>query len=536
MSVPKALVPALAISALLFLAACGGGSSNSSTPPPTGGFTNSSFNGTYVFSFSGTDALNGTFFAMAGTIVANGNGGVTGTVDIVDPAYGALLSQTLGSGSGYSVTSDGRGRGAMATSGAAGTIGFDFVLTSSSHGLITRFDNNGTGSGTIDLQSSSVTQGSLASYAFSLSGVDSSSNAFGAVGNFTLDSTGTITTGLEDFNDNKNPLTGGLTLSGSVILGAAGAPGSATLSAAGSPYGTTFDVWPIDSTHLKLIETDGQEITVGDAFTQQNTIPAGQLVYTMSGLDSSLGLLAAGGFMTYDGSNIISNGLEDINDSGSIAQSLTVSGTLTAPVAGNGRYQLVLNSFYNGVNGGTGSYTFTAYPSASGILLLETDNLGISAGTAMVQSATTFAASQGYGLNLTGANSNGTSGEEVDEIAEFTANTGGALSNGLIDENNQGALNFDQQLGPSGTYSFDSGATGRGVLAYPATHTTLIGTLNLAFYVANSSTILTIEGDSGQVGIGVFEPQSTPASAALAHTTSHFAALQAASRHAAKKK
>jgi hypothetical protein len=536
MSVRNGLVLLLALSAFLFLAACGGSSNHTSTPPPSGGFANSNLNGTYVFSFSGTDAANGTFFAMAGTFATNGSGSITsGNVDIVDPAYGALLSQTLGSGSGYSITSDGRGRGSFVTSGAAGTIGFDFVLTSGSHGLITRFDNNGTGSGTLDLQNSSVTQGGLGSYAFSLSGVDSTFvNPFAAVGNFTLSSTGTITAGLEDFNDDRNS-TGltGLSLSGSVPLGSAAAPGKATLTAAGSPYGTQFDVWAIDATHLKLIETDGLEITVGDAFTQQNTIAAGQLVYTMAGFDSANSLLSEGGYMTYDGSSSISNGLEDINDSGSIAQSVTVSGTLTAGAAGTGRYQLVIGGFYNGVNGGTGTYTFTAYPSSSGILLLETDGQGISSGAAFPQNATTFASGQGYGLNLSGANAGG----EVDAIAEFTANSGGTLSNGLIDENDQGILNFDQQLGPNGTYTFDSGATGRGVISYPATHVTSIGTLNLAFYVANSSTILFIDGDGAQVGVGVLAPQgSAAASAALAHTSSHFAALQAAAQHARKKK
>ena len=534
MSVRNGIVLLLALSALLFLAACGGSSPNTSTPPPSGAFSDSSLSGTYVFSFSGTDAANGTFFAMAGTFAANGSGRITsGSVDIVDPVYGVLQSQSVGSGSNYKITSDGRGSGSLVTSSAAGTIGIDFVLASSSHGLITRFDPNGTGSGTIDLQSSSVTQSGLGSYALSLSGVDGSGNPFSSVGDFTLSSAGTITTGLEDFNDDRNS-TGltGLSLSGSVLLGTAGASGAATLTATGSPYGTKFDFWAIDVTHLKLIETDGLQITVGDAFTQQTTISAGQIVYTMAGFDSTNSLVSEGGFMTYDGSSVISNGLEDINDSGSVAQSVTVSGTLTAVGTGTGRFQLVLGGFYNGVNGGTGSYTFAAYPSSSGILLLETDGQGVSGGSAFLQSATTFAAGQGYGLNLTGANGGG----EVDDIAEFVANTGGTLNNGNIDENDQGSLAFDQKLGSGGTYSFDSGGTGRGVISYPATNTTFTGALNLAFYVANSSSVLFIDGDSGQVGVGEFQTQASSASAAIAHTASHFASLRAASQRASKKR
>ena len=88
MSVRNAFVLLLTLSTLLFLASCGS-SSNTATPPPSGAFSASDLNGTYVFSFSGTDAANSTFFAMAGTFTANGSGGITsGSVDIIDPAYG----------------------------------------------------------------------------------------------------------------------------------------------------------------------------------------------------------------------------------------------------------------------------------------------------------------------------------------------------------------------------------------------------------------------------------------------------------------
>jgi hypothetical protein len=530
MSVRNAIALLFAVSTIIFLAACGGSSSNSAAPPPSGAYSKSNLNGTYIFSSIGLD-INGSPLTLVGSFSANGSGVISGgAVDVLDLGAGISADQSI-SGGNYTVTSDGRGQATLNVNTVLGsTIGLDFVLTSNSHGLVTEFDNTGTGSGTLDLQSTSVTQSGLGSYAFSLSGWDTSGNAFGTVGNLALNSTGTITAGLQDINDNKNPLTN-LVLTGSVLLGAAGAPGQAVLTAAGSPYGTQFDVWPIDSTHFKLIETDGLVYISGDAFTQQSTISAGQLVYTMGGIDSSSSLLSEGGFMTYDGTSVISGGLEDINDGGTIAQSLTVSGTLTA--VGTARYQLVLGSFYNGVSGATGSYTFTGYPSSSGILLLETDNLGISGGTAFAQSATTFASGQGYGLNLTGANAGG----EVDDIAEFTANSGGTLSDGLIDENEEGTLAFDQKLGSGGTYTFDSPATGRGVLTYPATDTTYIGTLNLAFYVANSSTVIFIDGDGGaQAGVGVFELQSSSASAAIAHTVSHFASLRASAQRAAKKK
>jgi hypothetical protein len=559
MSVRNALVLFLALSTISLLVACGS-SGPKIIPPPTGGFTTSSLSGTYVFSFSGTDIsaanlnVGPSYFSVVGALTAS-SGALTGTIDVVDPDLAAVLNlsspvltaQTLTGGS-YSITPDGRGSGTIRISpnGTNVEFGLDFVLMTPSHGLITRFDTNGTGSGTIDLQDSTLTQSALTSYSFSLSGWDQNSNPFGTAGNFSLGGSTTISTGLQDFNDAGNPTTN-LPLTGSITLGAAGAAGSASLTATGTPYGTlSFDVWPIDATHMKLIEVDGVEAIEGDAFTQQTTISSGQLVYTMAGLDeANTSVLYSGGFMTYTAPTTIASGYEDINDGGGIGSSLTVSGSLTA--TGGGRYQLVLGGFYNNAVG-TSTYEFAAYPTADGsILLMEDDNAGVTTGTAFFQTAQTFASAQGYGLNLTGGNfeAGGNSEGEVDDIAEFTAtsgtvqncSSGGTLSQGIIDENDEGSTGFKLPLGQGGVYCFDSTGSGRGELSYPATGT-LIGTLNLDFYVANSSTILFIDADSGaQAGIGSFQLQNASADPPeLANTQSHASALKATAVARARKR
>jgi hypothetical protein len=559
MSVRNALVLFLALSTMSLLVGCGS-SGPAIVPPPTGGFTTSSLSGTYVFSFSGTDIsaanlnVGPSYFSVVGALTAS-SGALTGTIDVVDPDLAAVLNlsspvltaQTLTGGS-YSITPDGRGSGTIRISpnGTNVEFGLDFVLMTPSHGLITRFDTNGTGSGTIDLQDSTLTQSALTSYSFSLSGWDQNSNPFGTAGNFSLGGSTTISTGLQDFNDAGNPTTN-LPLTGSLTLGAAGAAGSASLTATGTPYGTlSFDVWPIDATHMKLIEVDGVEAIEGDAFTQQTTISSGQLVYTMAGLDeANTSVLYSGGFMTYTAPTTIASGYEDINDGGGIGSSLTVSGSLTA--TGGGRYQLVLGGFYNNAVG-TSTYEFAAYPTADGsILLMEDDNAGVTTGTAFFQTAQTFASAQGYGLNLTGGNfeAGGNSEGEVDDIAEFTAtsgtvqncSSGGTLSQGIIDENDEGSTGFKLPLGQGGVYCFDSTGSGRGELSYPATGT-LIGTLNLDFYVANSSTILFIDADSGaQAGIGSFQLQNASADPPeLANTQSHASALKATAVARARKR
>jgi hypothetical protein len=561
MSVRNAIVLFLALSTMSLLVGCGS-SGPKAVPPPTGAFSTSSLSGTYVFSFSGTDIIAEnldvapSYFSVVGALAAS-NGALTGTIDVVDPDLAAALNisspvltaQALTGGS-YSITPDGRGSGTIRISpnGTNVEFGLDFVLMTPSHGLITRFDANGTGSGTIDLQDSTLTQSALTSYAFSLSGIDNSGvNPFVTAGAFTLGGTSTISAGLQDINDDNNSSTN-LPLTGSLTLGAAGSAGSAALTATGSPYGTlSFDVWPIDATHMKLIEVDGLEAIEGDAFTQQTSISSGPLVYTLAGLDTaSQAVLYSGGFLSYAAPTTIASGYEDINDGGAIGSSLTVSGSLTA--TGGGRYQLVLGGLYNSA-AGAGTYDFAAYPTADGsILLMEDDNLGVTTGTAFFQTAQTFASAQGYGLNLTGGNAEfpgNSSGGEVDDIAEFTANagtvsncsSGGTLSQGIIDENDEGSLLPGVSLGPNGAYCFDSDGTGRGELSYPTTGT-LIGTLNLDFYVANSSTVLFIDADSGaQSGVGSFQLQNASADPpALANTQSTALAMRAAAAAARARK
>lgn len=517
----RVLMALAAISGILLTVGCGS-SGNPIIPPASGGFSDSNLSGTYVLSVSGGDGTgNGSFFAIVGTISADGKGHITGgSVDINDIALGGtgvFPSQTVGA-STYNVTKDGRGTGSLAT--PEGNFGLDFVLTSNAHGLITRFDAVGSGSGTLD-QQGSASQSSLQSLAFSLSGADVNELPLATVGAVTLNSSGTVTSGTQDFNDNGSSVGGlaGLPVIGSVVLDPGGTSGIALLTNSSAAFGSLgFDVWVIDSTHLKFIETDTAitgNALVGDAFTQQTSFPAGQLVFTLRGLDSSGNPLVAGGFVTTDASGNLTAGLEDFNDavSANTVPSFTGTCNATAPFA-QGRCQLALTGFSNGT---LQPFQFAAYPSSGGIQLLEIDGLGLMQGAAYAQTANSFAASQGYGLNLSGANFDPSLNSffEVDDIAQFNANSATSSPNitGILDENDINLAFASAAL--SGTYTPDSPATGRGSIAVPNINT-FIGTLNLEYYVVDSSTILVIEGDANQVAMGTFELQSS-SSAAAAH-------------------
>jgi hypothetical protein len=523
MSVRNGFVLLLALSALLFLAACGNNGNSISIPvaPPTGNFSNSNLNGTYVFSVSGTD-FNGAPYAIVGTITANGTGGngrggiTAGTIDINDSETTPAPNLSIAGGGFYSVGVDGRGTFTIGTTAAnpfGANMTFDFVLSSSSHGLITQFDGNGSGSGTIDLQSAGVTP--AGSYAFSFAGGTSTGTPWATVGNFTI--SGASVSGLDDLNEGglliySNPLSGSLT------LGPSSSP--ATTLTAGA-FSGLFDVFAIDASHLKFIEMDTTATLSGDAFTQSTaTIPIGTMAFTMAG-ETTSGSLASGGFMTTVSTGGIT-GTEDYNVNGSPSvQSTPGPFTATYTAAGTGRY--TLGSFGTFVPANS---EYVAYPSSGGLLLMEIDSAGVTTGAAYPQTAgATMASSQGYGLNLSGVNLTGVGNGavEVDDIAEFSAVSGGTVT-GIIDENfNPGGIPTPGIALSSGTYGTIDSNGRYGVSAAAANNNTgtLEGGFTLTAYTVDGTTFPFIELDGGQVASGVFVLQNPAAAAAASDVRAH---------------
>ncbi len=511
----RLLMALAAISSILMIAGCG--SSSSGPTPNNSGFSDSSLTGTYVFSSSGDDA-DGYPLALAGAFTANGSGGLTaGTMDVVDPNVGVEAGLTI-SGS-YEVGTDGRGQ--VSLSNSVGTFVLDFVLSSTSHGVVTEFDSNGSGSGTLDLQSSIT---SLAgNYAFSLSGADSGRNSFASVGAITV-STGDAVSGVQDFNDYGTPVLGE-TPSGSASLGSGTGPGTISLS---SNYGTLgFDLYPIDSTHWKLIETDDIEFLSGDVFSQPSTsITAGPYAFTMLG--GTTVPVGNGGFVTYNSTSNTFSGSEDINDDGTVVPGVTFSGTGGTPGTG-GRLVVALTDF-------SPATSWVVYPSSGGLLMLEADSANITVGAAYAQTTgATVAASQGYGFNLSAFNTTGDYLEN--DIAQFTTTTSDTFSGAIDisdDYGNGTALAQDQAFG--GTYVAPN-SNGEGSAATTVKSSDY---LSFNFYAVDSSTFLVLETDTSsgpigaQIGTGVFLEQSS--SQAQVRAQSHIALAHPVRPHSAFKR
>ena len=340
MSLRNRIILPVILSAVGVLAGCGGNGASITLPtaPASGGFSQSNLNGTYVFSVSGADSSSGAPYAMVGTFTANGSGGITGGVlDLNDAAFPASsilpVANAAVSGGSYSLGVDGRGQVKLNTGNNTpftSPIILDFVLQDSSHGLVTEFDGNASGSGSLDLQASGVTP--TGSYAFIFSGVYGSSDAaLTTVGNFTLNASAMA--GLEDFNSSGIPSADAL--SGTFALGPSSTPATQLTASGASTYAITYDVFAVDSTHLKFIEMDANGTLSGDAFSQTSTtMPTGALAFTLIGsigTSTSFTVTTAGGFMVTDGAGNITNASSEdfINSSGTAS---------TSPIGFSGPY------------------------------------------------------------------------------------------------------------------------------------------------------------------------------------------------------
>jgi hypothetical protein len=515
--VRRVVIVLSAITLIVFAGGCG--SSGTPPVPNQNGFSNSSLSGTYVFSSQGADAINGFPLAVAGTLVSNGTGGITGgTMDIVTPSFlptpPSPAAQTITSGS-YSVSSDGRGRATL--SSAYGSYTMAFVLTSTSHGLVSEFDGNGGGSGTIDIQTTAITSvGQLAGpYAFSAAGADSGGGAFATEGAFVLTASGSSSAGVQDFNDDANPITN-LPLAAVATVGSGTGPGTLTLST--GSFVLTFDYYATDATHLKLIETDYNQFLAGDVFTQTGaSAPTGILAFTMSGGVNFA--ISNGGFVTFNGATV--TGSEDVNSNGTIL-SQTFGGNAGAAGAVGSRVVVNLSGFNPATQ-------WVIYPSSGGFLLLETDTANMTSGTAYTQqSGAALAPSQPYGFSLSAFNITGPNDE--DDIAQFTTTTTGF--SGVVDINdNFGNGTTTQSLSWSGNYTLDSPATGRGEATTTAGGS---GFVSFNFYAVSNNQFLVLETDTNQIGTGMFQMQTAPSGAVA---QSHVAMVHPAARpHAAWKR
>ena len=462
-----------------------------------GPFTNASFSGAYAFFFSGRDS-NG-FFAVAGRVSSSGNGTLTGLLDMNASAGLATLPVS----GNYNMQPDGRGSATLITTARTFTI--HFVIISRQRALIISFDPGTSGHGSMDLQNSATfsTFALSGAHAFNLSGIDSSANPAIAMGGFSSDASGNLTSGLHDISDNGAPSVG-QSLTGSYsVVDTTNGRGLLTLNTA---LGTLhFAFYVVDGQHWKIVESERAPALAGEMFSGQTNLASsgvigcGPCVFVLSGLDGALNF-AATGIYRPGGGTVGPPGFEDINRNGVVSSFTVVSGAYV--LAPDFRGLLTVT-----VGGVTSHYAF--YPSSGGQLLLQIDPAHTISGLAFNQ---TGAGLPFLDLSLEGNYAFSTVGPNVtvapDEAGELTATVPSQPPGGNITGTTSGTLDIiasgapSPNVGQNGTFVMDFG--GRGSMAL----TTPFGAQNLILYgTGGAGPVVYMGRDANAVIVGIFEGQ-----------------------------
>ncbi len=492
---------------------------NSATATVVVVFSNASLGGQYAFSYSGEDSKGP--LMVAGSFTANSAAAsITGIEDYNSTAQAPVTASPV-SGT-YSVNPDGSATATLTDAAAGGSATWNLTLVGSAQGqaspraLLVRFDKTATGSGEADAQNK--TKFALGSfkqnYAFNLSGLDKSSKPLQITGMLNADgANGTIAPGLceDDINDagTNTEAAADTTLHGLFQADTAnpttlGTDGRGTLQLIyGATAGvTTFDnttftfaFYIVDSTHLKVVETDAKATAqlAGDLFSAPNTDGAfsdkilnGNYAFTLNGSNpSGTKAYAIGGVLETSGSGSVSGGLID----GNLGTDVTLTTSSYTVDTSLGRI------LFTTTIGSTTRY-FAGYATSSGTVeMIELDTDLQASGTAYPQ--TSMGVPQGsFAFNLT-SNGNTSSFEEEDVIGQVAVPGGTLVPQGNIDINDRGTLTSGMPI--ENTSTIVAPVNGRGTLtldAKPASYA-------LAYYVVDNTTALAIEIDRQRVATGI---------------------------------
>jgi len=503
--------------------------------------------GTFVMATSGAD-ISGSPYQRAGVIMLDGNGGVTGgeqTVNFVNPSLGMLSSVTDGvTGGGYFVGADGRGTLTINTDdadiGQGGIETFSLVILSGSHVLVTA--SSGESSvGTLDFQNPQViTSPPAKGYAFVANGMDGSSLAMGIGGVFNIDSpqaisgTGSAFDYVSPANNTPGVISSSTVLSGTVsALDPFGAFQVSLVTDLPNTPDLQFTCYPVDVSHIKLIESDGSSgFTIGQAISQgsatgsfkTNDTFTGNYVFGIFGRDLNGGnaSLAAAGLFSTKGLGTLTSGYVDesqfsvplqIRDRFDAFYAVGPGSdpTITIDPAGTGRFYVPVSTttgfpdftFAKPSNGTGPAWVFYLTGNGGPALMLDADVeptfassslFGGGVGTGIAYPVTAGASLSGsYGTIFT----QNLVGSEDDQVGEIAAN-GGALS-GVLDIYNASGLVATDDTSLSGGYQ-NSAISKRltGTLTdafFVNTQGTTGASLSMAFYPIDSSQGFLVEND-----------------------------------------
>jgi hypothetical protein len=181
-------------------------------------------------------------------------------------------------------------------------------------------------------------------YVFYASGEDTFEgwvNYYAIAGAVTIDSTGNVIAGEQDYNDafgdtSPNEPTPDTITGGTLTVDPSTGQGTLTLvtnnTGVGSPAGTeVFAVQFANTNHALIAEFDGWATSSGSMDLQTATTASGNFAFALSGVDINYNSVAMGGVYNITGG--IATGTFDINDDGSVSTGNTLNSTSTTPDA-----------------------------------------------------------------------------------------------------------------------------------------------------------------------------------------------------------
>jgi hypothetical protein len=488
-------------------------------------YSDASLYGPFAFSYSGGTG-NG-FMAVAGSFVADGNGNITGGLeDINSFSTGSSTQVPIYSGN-YDVEPDGRTSVTLNTGRQTG-VAWQFALSDNQHGLMILFNKSSGGSGTLQQQnlndlaaSDSVLMAcgqATCPYVFSVSGSDSNFNPLALAGRFSVNGSGQIPQSgtILDVNDNGTVTKSDTSLNGSYSFDTTNSGtgrGTVTLTSATTGQ-IQYAFYVVDSTHLKLVETDANAYLAGDMFSAPtgNSFTVAELsastnyVFTAGG-NSSAGAYASGGVFTSGGNGTITGGVIDSNNAGTITSNTTLAATCpytVDPTTGRIDLQLCTSA------GGAATNEYAAYPTASGgALLLEIDANAISNGQAYPQSIQPTGAPVqapmvgSFALNLGGEGiSKSSSSANIQALEGQATLNASSVAGGTVDINSFNSVFPNDPLSAAASsLTAPSSPLGRGTATLGADNPD--ATYSLIYYVIDNNTSLLLDVDTVRVGVGM---------------------------------
>lgn len=487
-------------------------------------YSNACLKGSYAFSYSGNDS--GGFYAVAGSLVSDGQGNITnGVEDIMRVGSGGQVKTQVGiTGGNYNIGSDGRGQALITTSVNPAGNAFRFAMTTNQHAVLIGFDNSATGSGSLDQQAIddlnlSVISSITGPYVFSFSGENASFLPRSMAGRFVANGSGGITTNGSIVDDNNNQtVTKGESIAGGTIAidPLYSSSGRGTLSLTSASLGTlNFAFYIVDTTHFHLVEIDSAgpylsgdvyEGASGNSFSSA-LLPSGNYSFVAGG-NSSQGAYVVGGVFASNGSGSISSGALDVNNSGATQLNVALPSCAYSVDSTTGRIDLLL-SVASGTctAGSTGVFEFAVYAAAQGPWqMVELDSASISTGSMFAQSGAPESVSGNFVFGLSGQGAfNATPSQFQPDTSGEMELSGEAVTTGNFDINVYSAVYGSDPVATTISSLASPSSNGRGTATIKLQNP--VSSYALSIYFVSANSYLVLDQDSHRVSIGILANQ-----------------------------